>query len=105
MPGKIVPIVKNATGDVSDCKNYRPVAIATAGSKLFESAILDKVDAIRDIPVDNQFGFTKGSSTDTCIFLLKERIRRYVQLEGMVYCCFLDASKAFDRVCHDTVAN
>ena len=103
MPVKIIPIVKNATGDISSSKNYRPVAIATVASKVFEMAILGKVDAIRDIPVDNQFGFSKGSSTDQCIFLLKERIRRYVQLEGMVYCCFLDASKAFDRVCHDTL--
>ena len=103
MPVKITPIVKSATGDISSSKNYRPVAIATAGSKIFESAILDKVLAIREVPVDNQFGFTKGCSTDQCIFLLKERIRRYVQLEGMVYCCFLDASKAFDRVCHDTL--
>ena len=103
MPVKITPIVKSATGDISSSKNYRPVAIATAGSKVFEMAILDKVVAIGDIPVDNQFGFSKGSATDQCIFLLKERIRRYVQLEGMVYCCFLDASKAFDRVCHDTL--
>ena len=103
MPVKIIPIVKSSTGDISSSKNYRPVAIATCGSKIFETAILDKVDAIRDIPVDNQFGFRKGSSTDQCIFLLKERIRRYVHLEGMVYCCFLDASKAFDRVCHDTL--
>ena len=103
MPVKIIPIVKNSTGDISSSGNYRPVAIATAGSKLFETAILDRVDAIGDVPVDNQYGFRKGSSTDQCIFLLKERIRRYVQLEGMVYCCFLDASKAFDRVCHDTL--
>ena len=103
MPIKLIPIVKSATGDISSSKNYRPIAIATACSKVFEMAILDKVDAIRDVPVDNQFGFSKGSSTDQCIFLLKERIRRYVQLEGMVYCCFLDASKAFDRVCHDTL--
>ena len=103
MPVKITPIVKSTTGDISSSKNYRPVAIATAASKIFELAILDKVDAIGDIPVDNQFGFRSGSSTDQCIFLLKERIRRYVQLEGMVYCCFLDASKAFDRVCHDTL--
>ena len=103
MPVRILPIVKNATGDVSSSKNYRPVAIATPGSKVFEMAILDKVDAIGDVPLDNQFGFRSRSSTDQCIFLLKERIRRYVQLEGPVYCCFLDASKAFDRVCHDTL--
>ena len=43
------------------------------------------------------------SSTDMCIFLLKERIRRYVELGGPVYVTFVDASKAFDRVCHSTL--
>ena len=103
MPVRIVPIVKNATGVVSSRKNYRPIAIATTGSKLFELAILDKVDSIPNIPEHNQFGFREKSSTDQCILLLKERIRHYVKLEGPVYCCFLDASKAFDRVCHDTL--
>ena len=61
------------------------------------------IDNIGCSPFDNQFGFRKGSSTDQCIFMLKERIRRYVDLEGPVYCYFLDASKAFDRVCHSTL--
>ena len=103
MPVRIVPIVKCVTGDLSSSNNYRPVAIATAISKVLEMAILDKVEEIWEIPLQNQFGFRKGSSTDQCIFLLKERIRRYVQLGGPVYCGFLDASKAFDRVCHSTL--
>lgn len=100
---KIVPIVKNPAGDLASSKNYRPVAIATPVSKLLEVAILDKLDWIADIPEPNQFGFRRKSATDQCVFALKERIRRYVQLEGPVYCCFLDASKAFDRVVHSTL--
>ena len=80
MPVRIAPIVKSTTGDLSSSKNYRPVAIATANSKMVEIALLDKLQDIPDIPGDNQFGFRKGSSTDQCIFLLKERTRRYVQL-------------------------
>ena len=43
MPVRIVPIVKNATGDVTSSKNYRPVGIATPNSKILEIAIFDKV--------------------------------------------------------------
>ena len=32
----IAPIIKNKAGDLSD-NNYRPIALATAASKLFES--------------------------------------------------------------------
>ena len=99
MPVRIVPIVKDVGGNIADSKNYRPVAIATAPSKLFESCLLEKLENYLGT-TDNQFGFKPGHSTDQCIFQVKERIRRYTDLDGPVYACFLDASKAFDRVCH-----
>ena len=33
----IVPIVKNKSGNLSDSSNYRPIALATIISKMFES--------------------------------------------------------------------
>ena len=49
---------------------------------------------------DNQFGFKKKSSTDMCIFAFKQVIEYYRNLSSPVYICFLDASKAFDRINH-----
>ena len=39
----IAPIIKNKVGDLSDNNNYRPIALATTASKLFESLILSRV--------------------------------------------------------------
>ena len=36
----IAPIIKYKYGDVSDNNNYRPIALATVASTLFESLIL-----------------------------------------------------------------
>ena len=52
---------------------------------------------------ENQFGFKKQHGTDTCIYVMKEIINRYQRLGSSVYLCFLDASKAFDRINHDTL--
>ena len=41
-----VTIVKNKCGNFSDSKKYRPIALATIMSKLFESAILLKCDCL-----------------------------------------------------------
>ena len=49
---------------------------------------------------DNQFGFKKQHSTDMCIFTLKNVIKYYTRQNTPVFSCFLDASKAFDRVNH-----
>ena len=48
----------------------------------------------------NQFGFKRNHGTDQCIYVLKEIIDSYRVMNGSVFTCFLDASKAFDRVNH-----
>ena len=48
----------------------------------------------------HQFGFKKQHSTDLCIFTMKEIINYYNALSSPVYACFIDASKAFDKINH-----
>jgi len=47
---------------------------------------------------DLQFGFKQQSSTNMCTMVLKETISYYSSHHSSVFCTFLDASKAFDRV-------
>ena len=49
---------------------------------------------------DYQFGFKANHSTDLCIYTLKEVIDFYKSQSTSIYVCFMDASKAFDRVNH-----
>jgi len=95
----IVPIVKNSSGDISNSNNYRPVAIASVISKLFEHFILSKTRGFLNTS-DNQFGFKPLHGTDMCAFLLKQVVAAYNCKGSPVYSVFLDASKAFDRVNH-----
>ena len=46
----------------------------------------------------NQFGFKKGHSTDLCTFAFKQIIDYYTSKGSPVYICYLDASKAFDKI-------
>jgi hypothetical protein len=96
----IVPIVKDVKGDVSCKNNYRPIAITSVLSKIIENLILDRYDALL-CTTDNQFGFKSNGSTDMCVFTLKQVIEYYKENGSPVYLCFLDASKAFDRVHHN----
>ena len=52
----IVLILKNKNGNHQDCGNYRPIAIATVVSKLFQQVILNNIKNFLDT-TDNQFGF------------------------------------------------
>ena len=92
-------MIKNKTGDTSDKGNYRPVAIVSACSKIFECVLLRLIEFYL-CTSDNQFGFKSKHSTDLCIYTLKSIIQYYKDHNSPVYSCFLDASKAFDIVNH-----
>ncbi len=68
-------------------------------SKLFERLLTGKIYNCL-LTSDNQFAYKKCSNTDACIFAFKEIIDIYNSLGSNVYCCFLDASRAFDRISH-----
>ena len=60
----IVPIIKINTGDTSDKNNYRPIALVTASSKLFEMCILEILETYL-ITHDSQFGFKAITTPQT----------------------------------------
>ena len=43
----------------------------------------------------------KEHSTSMCTLSLKEVARYYTARQGQVYCCMIDATKAFDRIRYD----
>ena len=61
----LTPVIKNKQASPSNSSNYRPIAIASICSKVFESILL---------------------------------LRSSNMLSSSVFICYMDASKAFDRV-------
>ena len=98
----LVPVINDKAGKTSSKDNYRPIALASVISKLVEVIMLDRIEMYM-ITNPNQFGFKRKHGTDQYIYVLKEIIDLYRKLNGSVFVCFLDASKAFDRVNHTTL--
>ena len=96
----ITPIIKDKLGKACDKSNYRPIALSTILSKVFEQLLLNRLTPYL-VTTCNQFGFKEKHSTDMSIFLLKEIIRYYQSHGSAMFVCFMDASKAFDRIDHD----
>ena len=93
----IVPILKNSQKNPSDSGSYRPIAIASAISKIFEAILLTRLEYYLQSS-SHQFGFKKSNSTETCIFAIKETINYYKTLNTDIFACFIDVKGAFDRV-------
>ena len=97
--GFMIPIVKDNQGSLSDASNYRGITISPIVSKVFEH-VLKNVFA-ECLHSDNlQFGFKKRSSTVHALYCFKETVNYYIDNNSRVFCSFLDASKAFDRLVH-----
>ena len=93
----IRPIPKGHNQNLADSANYRGIAIGSVFCKLFDHIVLSRY---RHLLSSNnlQFGFKKGHCTQMCTMVLKEAISYYVNNNNAVFCTFLDATKAFDRV-------
>ena len=96
----IIPLYKNK-GSVNDPDNYRGITLLSCLSKLFTSALnnritifLERFDSIGE----EQAGFRAGYSTMDHVFVLNSIIDIYLQKRKRVYCAFIDYKKAFDLV-------
>ena len=74
-------------------KNNRKLS----SNKVIEHIILSKYEKYL-CPL--QFGFKPGLSTSHCTVLIKYVVARFINNGSTVLGCFLDASKAFNRVDH-----
>ena len=95
----LVPLVKDKRGCLTKSDNYRPLALTCIVSKVLELLILDRYGSTFR-STDNQFGFKQSHSADLCVLSLKYVVEYYTKLNSPVYLCFLDLSKAFDKVNH-----
>ena len=97
--GIMIPIVKDNHGNLADVNNYRGITISPIISKIFEH-VLKAVFFDHLSTSQHQYGFKKNSSTAHALHCLRETVNFYINNGSRVYCSFLDASKAFDRLVH-----
>ena len=97
--GIMIPLIKDQQGNHSDTSNYRGITISPVFSKILEhilkATFFDYLSSSQ-----HQYGFKKNSSTVHALHCLRETVTLYVNNDSRVFCSFLDASKAFDRLVH-----
>ena len=83
---------------LTDLNNCRAIALSSSLSKVLETLLLCKVSTV-DVDSDRfQFGFKAGNSTDLCTSVMKNVVDYYTNQGSYVFLCFVDFSKAFDKV-------
>ena len=99
--GKVSSLFKNE--DPFTKKNYRPITVLPAVSKVYERIIQDQIIPFME-PVMSMYlcGFCKGYSTQHALMrLIDEKCREFLDKHGHTGALLMDLSKAFDCLDHD----
>lgn len=94
------------SGDKNDLSNYRPVSVLPIFSKGLDKLIHFRSNQFCEkfsIVTESQFGFRKGRSTELALLNMKEIILKNIENKILTVGIFIDFSKAFDRLNHDTL--
>ena len=97
--GLVRPIFKN--GNKMEAKNYRGITLTSCLGKFFNQILCARLTETfekYEIFPNNLMGFRPGMRTSNNVFILKSLIDKSFKNKEKLYCCFVDISKAFDRV-------
>lgn len=98
--GHVIPLHKS--NDKHDIQNYRPITMLNVFSKILETAVLMRLkNHFCNYLSTNQHGFLNNKSTVTNLVALSQTVSKAVNNEEQVDVCYLDFSKAFDKVDHN----
>ena len=84
--------------------NYRPISILPVASKILERHVhnhLYEYITQNNLLFDNQSGFRKNHSCNTCLFNISESCYKYINNGELVGLVALDFRKAFDVINHE----
>jgi ribonuclease HI len=100
-------LAKPGKTDYRDTKSYRTITLSPVLLKIHEKVILWHMDydlKMTSMTSDRQFGFKKGSSTETALHKVVRCIEKWVAKRGFVLGTFLDVEGAFDNVSFDAIS-
>ena len=86
------------------CEKHRTISLLSHITKLVLRIVINRIRGRTQQEVaPEQYGFMPDKGTRNAIFVLKRLVERSVEKQKDVYTCFIDYSKAFDTVKHDSL--
>jgi len=85
-----------------DCDKHRTISLMSHVTKIILRILLMRARSriTPEIGIE-QFGFVADSGTRNAIFVLRNITERAVEMQKDVFMCFIDYTKAFDKVRHE----
>ena len=86
----------------TECEFHRTISLMSHVTKILLRVIMARArKVIRPEIGREQFGFVQDAGTRNAIFIIRMMSERAIQMQRNMYLCFIDYSKAFDKVKHE----
>ena len=86
----------------TECELHRTISLMSHMTKLLLRILMVRMrKSLRPEISPMQFGFVQDKGTRNAIFTMSMLIERCIEVQKDLYLCFIDYSKAFDKVQHD----
>ena len=84
-------------GDSSECDNHRTITLQSVIGKVYASIIRARLQQWLEAQLlEPQCGFRPGRGCTDALFTLRQLAEQCMEKQQLMFCCFLDLSKAFD---------
>ena len=90
-----IPVYKR--GNRNDPSNYRGITLLCTNLKLLTKILLNKLKPLIKTN-EEQYGFRRNRSTVDALFVVRQVIEKSIEYSKPAFMCFVDLSRAFDRV-------
>ena len=98
---KSVFIALPKTPGATECELHRTISLMSHITKVLLRVLLGRMrKSLRPEISKAQFGFVPDKGTRNAIFTLSMLMERCIEMQKDLYMCFIDYSKAFDKVKH-----
>ena len=98
---KSVFIVLPKKAGATECELQRTISLMSHVTKILLRIVMMRVrNKIRPEIAEEQCRFVEGKGASNTIFMLRTILERTLEIQKEVYLCFIDYTKAFDRVQH-----
>ena len=85
-----------------ECGQHRIISLMSHITKIILRVLLQRARNHLTPEISNvQFGFVRDAGTRNAVFVLRSIAERAVEMQKDVFLCFIDYTKAFDKVRHD----
>ena len=90
----------------TECELHRTISLMSHLTKILLRVLMNRIrKSLRPEISRTQFGFVPDKGTRNAIFTLSMLMERCIEVQRDLYICFIDYSKAFDKVRHDELFN